>query len=181
MPIIFDMPAGASVRELKFVGNGACAKVLERAHLRTVGDLIACNLDNVTENGPMKRVWAAIDSCKDDQSWREIRDWFRVGRTAYYAILRVKESEPSPDIPAPFQCSISHDWIQYPVITVPAGQSYERVNIEHWIATAPRDANNCVADPITRIPISAVVANVALKAAIARYRPLEERFLITTD
>ena len=84
MPIQ-DMPAGSSVRDLRFVGHGVCADVLERAHLRTVRDLHNADLDDVTPEGPMKRVWSAIEAAKEDPEWCDVRDWVRVGRSAYYS------------------------------------------------------------------------------------------------
>lgn len=172
------MPVGSSIRELQFVGRGVCADVLERAGLRTVGDLRLANLDDVTDAGPMKRVWSAIGSCRDDPDWAHVRDWVRVGRAAFHAVLRVKESEPSFDVPPPFRCPLSLEWMRDPIVAVPSGQSYERAEIERWIATAPGNADGSVPDPLTRDPIVAVAPNHALRQAIAHYRPLEERFVI---
>jgi hypothetical protein len=152
--------------------------VLERAHLRTVGDLHDADLDDVTPEGPMKRVWSAIEAAKEDPEWCDVRDWVRVGRSAYHAILRVQDSEPSFDVPPPFRCAISNEWMVNPVVAVPSGQSYERVNLERWIATAPRDLQGLVPDPVTQIPIAVFVPNWALRQAINHYRPLEERFVI---
>ena len=172
------MPSGAaSVRELRFVGTGACADVLERAHLRTVGDLRDADLDDIGDDGPLKRLWAAIRVAKDVPESR-VRDWVRVGVSAYHAILRVKQSEPSYKVPHAFQCSISLDWMEDPVITVPSGVSYERAIFETWAACAPRDADGRVPDPITGVPVREVVPNRALKLAIAEFRPLVERFEI---
>ena len=90
-----------------------------------------------------------------------------------YAILRVQDAEPSPNIPDFFKCPISHDWMSDPVIAGPSGRSYERTHITRWLDTNPSRQ-----DPMMGGPVEQLVPNRALKEAIDHYKPLVERFLI---
>lgn len=133
------------VRELRFVGNGPCADVLERAQFWSASDLRAADLGDVSDNGPMRRVWSAIESCShtppssssSSSSPTSGVNWGRVGLAAYRSILRVQHGEPCFGVPAPFGCAITRDWMRDPVVAVPSGVSYERATIEAWIATHP--------------------------------------------
>jgi hypothetical protein len=168
MPL-YNMPGSASVRDLQFVGRGACAAVLEHAGMGTVANVRAADLDDVSEAGPLKRLWRSIQEIKDDDDYKMVVDWKRVVRAAYHAILQIQYAEPvaGSEIPAAFQCPISHEWMTDPVVAVPSGISYEAVHLQRWLAGAPSPD---VQDPMAR---GAVTWN-----AIQHYRPLEERFLI---
>ena len=171
-----NMPGSASVRDLQFVGKGACAAVLERAGMATVADVRAVELDDVSETGPLKRLWRSIKEMKDDDDYKMIADWKRVVRAAYHAILQIQNAEPiASEIPSAFVCPISHKWMTNPVVAVPSGISYEAIHLQRWLAGAP---SSDVQDPMARGPITCTVPNVALRRAIQHYRPLEERFLI---
>ncbi len=173
MPIR-NLPGMASVRELQFIGRGVLADVLELADLRTVSDIRAANLDDVSDNGPLKRVWRAIHALSSSTPTSSVKNWRRVGLAAYHAILRVQDAQTSDlIIPHEFTCPISHDWMADPVITVPSGITYDRVNLHRWLDADPQHR-----DPISGEVVTSVVANRALREAIERYRPLEQRFTI---
>lgn len=146
--------------------------MLELAGLRTVGDLRSANLDDVSDNGPMKSIWKAIEDLKVRGN-TGTRNWNRIGLAVHNAILRVKEAEPALNIPEFFKCPISLDWMSDPVIAVPTGVSYERAHIMRWL-----NANPTRQDPMGGGPVERLVPNRALKEAIEHYRPLVEQFLI---
>jgi hypothetical protein len=144
--------------------------------MATIADVRAVDLDDVSDAGPLKRLWQSVKEMKEEDDSKMIADWKRVVRAAYHAILQIQNSEPlASDIPTAFMCPISHEWMTDPVVAVPSGISYEAVHLQRWLAGAPSPD---VQDPMARGPITCTVPNVALKRAINHYRPLEERFLI---
>jgi putative methionine-R-sulfoxide reductase with GAF domain len=46
---MYDMAGSTAVKDLLFVGKGACAEAMERAGMFTVADVRAANLDDVSE------------------------------------------------------------------------------------------------------------------------------------
>ncbi len=166
------------MRDLQFVGKGACAAALEGAGMGTVAEVRAVDLDDVSEAGPMKRLWQSILDMKGDDDYKMIADWKRVVRAAYHAILQIQNAEPiaGAEIPDAFECPISHAWMTDPVVAVPSGISYEAVHLQRWLACAP---SLDVQDPMARGPVTSTVPNVALRNAIMYYRPREEHYLIS--
>lgn len=175
MPM-YNMAGSTAVRDLMFVGKGACAEAMERAGMSTVADVRAANLDDVSEQGPMKRLWSAIDAMKEDSDYGKVANWSRVMRAAYHAILLIQGAEViEAEVPDAFKCPISHHWMADPVVAVPSGISYDAVHLRRWMESAP---STDVQDPMARGRVQSVVPNVALRRAIEHYRPLEERYLI---
>jgi hypothetical protein len=168
-----NMPATASIRDVYGVGSGVAAKVFENAGFWTIADVRAANLDDVGPQGIMKRLNAAMQAMKEDPD-TTIRDWTRVSLSVYNVVLSVQYARVNPDsdIPQPFRCIISNDWMDDPVIT-PDGHTYDRSHITRWLTL------NAI-DPMSRRPLTAddLVPNRALKAAIDLYKPLEQRYLI---
>ena len=170
--MIQDMPGAASLRDLKIVGNGYLAKLFEHAGFYTIADLRQIDLDDTSDAAGLKRLQRSIDDLRD-QHGAKVSDWGRIGRKAYNVILQVKDANvKEDDVPPPFMCPLSRDWIVDPVMT-PAGQTYDKSHILRWI-------NAAGSDPYTRqaLAIDDLVPNRALRDAIAMYRPLEERYLI---
>ena len=120
----------------------------------------------------MKRLLMSIEELKADHP--KVGDWFRIARNVYTFVLGIQSATVVEDsqIPEPFRCNISLQWMEDPVITQ-SGHSYDRVHITRWIRCTP-------SDPMTRHPLTEdmLIPNRALKAAICMYRPLEERFEI---
>ena len=170
--MIQDVPGMTPLRELRLVGRGLLADLLEDAGYRTVADLREETRDQVTISCEfIRNVQAAVDRARDRD---ETRDWGRVARKAYHVMLAVREADVSDatHVPDPFRCPLSLDWMADPVVT-PRGHSYDREHIARWLEAAGTD-------PFTREPLSVdrLVPNLALARAIALYRPLEERFLV---
>jgi hypothetical protein len=164
-----NVPGMTPLRGLPLVGKGLLADLLEDAGYDVAASLRAV-ADSESEMDFLRRIQAAIDRLK---LVTPSADWGRLGRKAYKVLLIVgRAAVVYCDIPPPFQCPLSGDWILDPVIT-PSGITVERALIERWILA-------CGACPFTREPLALtqLVPNRALKDAIVLYRPLEERFLI---
>ncbi len=107
--VIYRMARTDSVRDIGFVGrNTACAEALERAGLRTIGDLMDTPLDDVSENGPLKRIWGAVDCMQNDQTLKKIKHWDKICLAAYHAILLAQKSAADEEFDVPQLLSLSH-------------------------------------------------------------------------
>ena len=164
----YNIMGSTRLRELGFVGNGKCADLLEDAGFFTVADIREHEL-----LGASRKIQEAIDRIEGGNKTRLAFKAFR----CIFTIIQARNI--ADDVPECFQCPISHDWIVNPVIT-PNGISYDRDNIAKWMECC-RPGN--ATDPLTGTPITSdqLVPNRALAAAIARYRPLEERFLVNYE
>ena len=165
------VPGFAMLRDITIVGNGIVADVFEDAGFYTINNVRTSNLDDVSDDGIMKRLMYALDR-KRECSPRH--DWNRIARKAYHIILQIQAADivESTDVPEGFRCPLSHTWIEDAVIT-PEGHTYDRRHIERWLAVSETD-------PMTRSPlaVASLIPNRALQRAIDRYRPLEQRFLV---
>jgi hypothetical protein len=80
-------------------------------------------------------------------------------------IIRIQEGQRvHMEIPEPFQCPLSYEWLVEPVIT-PGGNTYSRAEIQRWVATSPTD-------PLTREPLTVdqLIPNRAMADVIEFYR-----------
>jgi hypothetical protein len=169
--VVQNVPGYAMLRDLKIVGKGIVASVFEDAGFYTVSDVRAANMDDVSDHGILKKVMTALERMKETHP--QVRDWGRIGRKVYNTILQLQEADVADaDVPEAFRCPLSWSWIDDPVIT-PYGHTYDRVHLSRWISVTNTD-------PMTRQVLTEdqLIPNRALKTALDRYRPLEERYLI---
>lgn len=168
MAFTYNIMGSTPLRDLGFVGTGKCADLLETAGFYAVADVRACSLLEAS-----RKIQNAIDSVASSNKTRLAFKAFR----CVFALI--KATCVADDIPECFQCPISRDWMHDPVVT-PSGITYDRPNIIAWIESFE---NGISRDPMSGTPLTVaqLVPNRALRDAIARYRPLEERFLVNYE
>ena len=164
------MPGTTPVREFSVIGKGHMATLFEMTGLKTLDDVKAVDLDDVSEDGPLKRLFRSIDVMKNQGL--PIINWGRFTRRAYNRLLFLKNAEAG-DAPECFQCPISGTWFEAPMLSPVSGHSYSKVHIERWLRANPTDPMN--REPLT---IDDLVPNRALVAILERYRPLEEGYFV---
>lgn len=163
-----DIPGMTSLRGLPLVGKGLLADLLEDAGYQTVACLRAV-AEGDGDMAFLRQIQAAIDRLKLITQ----ADWARVGRKAFKTLLVVRQSTLSDtDVPDPFKCPLTATWLEDPVV-IPCGITCSRRELEIWL-----DA--CGTCPFTRQSLTKtqLIPNLALRDAMAMYRPLEERYLI---
>lgn len=158
---------------LPLVGRGFLADLLEDAGYYNIASLRAVS-DVQGDVDFIRGIQAAIDRLKAANGSQDHQpDWARIGRKAYRTLIAVRmASQADTDIPEPFKCPLTGDWLEDPVV-VPCGISCSRAPLELWL-------DSCGTCPFTRMNLQKVslIPNLALRDAINLYRPLEERYLI---
>ena len=127
------MAGNTTLREA-FAAPGSSSvmlEVFENAGYWTIAQVRSADMDDVSERGIMKKLQRSIDELKTDPDFVQIRNWDRVARTVYNVLLSVQDARVDTDnlnVPDPFRCPISEDWMEDPVVT-PNGYSYDRKHI----------------------------------------------------
>ena len=161
----------APVTEWAFVGKGALGALLTEAGFASMQALRDANLDDFTEEGPVRRLGASVDKVRTKYPTIGEASWLKLVRKAYNALAIVVDAEDM-DAPDCFKCPLSLRWMHDPVIT-PSGFTYERSWIERWVTSNDRD-------PLDRsaVTVAQLVPNRSLRAAIERYKANEEFMIV---
>lgn len=141
-----------------------------RAGYREVQDLYDFDVEDVAGD---RRLMVAINEMKSEAHPPLPEYYYRsLGKRCCTIVRRVRNAAALPYAPDYLLCNISFVLMQDPVIA-PSGYSYERAEIEEWIAIHP-------CDPMTRRPLTCeqLYPAKAIKKAIQDYRYNYQSFVI---
>jgi len=155
-----------------YVGKGALGTLLQSAGYSTFQDLIDADVDDYTENGPVRRLHDAVQQAKERHPRILATTWDKFIVQGYNAIVIAKSAELQ-EVPKCFECPLSHDWFSDPVIA-PSGITYERTWIERWL-------HSTETEPITKQPLkpSELISNRALKDAVSKYKAHQDFMILS--
>ena len=167
-----EIAMNESVHKVEGVGAGV-TRIFELAGMTTVLQLAQIS----TREENQRLLHAANQYVRErfpglsDEYYR-IHTRRMVTRSVNVAIRIQEGQRVHMEIPEPFQCPLSYEWLLEPVIT-PDGNTYSRAEIQRWVETS-------ATDPLTREPLTVdqLIPNRAMADAIEFYRRQTARISI---
>lgn len=159
----------SSISKIPGIGE-VTLEAFNRAGYCYVQDLYNFDVEDVAGD---RRLMVAINDMKSE-AHPPLPSWYyrSLGKRCVNIVNRVRNAAALPYAPDYLVCNISFDLMRDPVIA-PSGYTYERANIEEWIAMHP-------CDPMTRRPLTCeqLYPAKAIQKAIQYYRNNYQSFVI---